>query len=62
MKTNTKGKVYKCNCNCRFEFPNEDFNESCLEDVRVEKQQEYNNDGEEYTHILYATKIKIKKS
>ena len=53
MKTDTHGKVHKSNGDCSFKFTDENFNESRLEDVRVEKQQEYDNNREQNTHILY---------
>ena len=59
MKTYTHGKIYKSNYDCGFKFADENFNESCLENVRVEKQEEYDDDGEENAYILYPEKERI---
>ncbi len=56
VKTNAQSEVHKCDCDSCFELADEDFYQTRLENVSVEEQQEYHNDGEQNADILYAAK------
>lgn len=61
MKSNTQGEVDKCYSNGDLEFVYQDANQTSLEYVRVEKQQEDNYDGKYYADILDTeTKMSLK--
>ena len=52
VQTDAQREVNECHCDCSFEFADEDFYQSGLEDVSVEEEQENDNDGEENAYIL----------
>ena len=54
MKTNTESKVEECNHDRYFKLVDKDADQTCLEYVRVEEQQEHHDHVEDNTHILDA--------